>query len=117
MLSDWLWNSGGPHYITRFERRFVVPKVKFAGYSVRVPGNPLLRIAVGILLIIGGLLWFLPVVGFWMLPLGIAVLSVDFPPIRRFRRRETVRIGYWLQRRWPRLARKIGYGDIRNGKR
>ncbi len=41
------------------------------------------RIAAGVLLVAGGLLGFLPVLGFWMIPLGLAVLSYDFPPARR----------------------------------
>ena len=42
-----------------------------------------------------GLLGFLPVLGFWMLPLGLLVLSVDFPIVRRWRRQLTV----WWHRR------------------
>jgi hypothetical protein len=38
-------------------------------------------------LIIGGSLWFLPVLGWWMLPVGIAILSTDYPRIRRMRRK------------------------------
>ncbi len=41
------------------------------------------RITVGILLVIGGLLGALPVLGFWMLPLGLILLSVDFYWARR----------------------------------
>ena len=37
----------------------------------------------GILLIVGGLLGFLPVLGFWMLPLGLALLSLDVAMLRR----------------------------------
>jgi hypothetical protein len=51
-----------------------------------------------------------------MIPLGLIVLSVDFPPIRRLRRRATVRFGYWLEKRWPQLARKAGFGHPRSGK-
>ena len=87
-----------------------MPKVNFAGYKVNVPGHPLLRVGFGVLLIIGGLLGFLPILGFWMIPLGLVVLSVDLPPVRRFRRNATVKIGYWLHKRWPNLARIIGYG-------
>ena len=73
------------HYIRACcEERIIVPKVNFAGYKVNVPGHPLLRVGFGVLLVIGGLLGFLPVVGFWMVPLGLLVLSVDFPPVRRF---------------------------------
>jgi hypothetical protein len=106
-----------PHYIRACcEGRIIVPKVNFAGYKVYVPGNPLLRVALGLLLIIGGFLGFLPIVGFWMIPLGLLVLSVDFPPVRRFRRNATVKIGYWLHKRWPGLAKTIGFGAPRNGK-
>ena len=37
----------------------------------------------GVLLIVGGLLGFLPILGFWMLPLGIALLSLDIALLRR----------------------------------
>jgi hypothetical protein len=38
---------------------------------------------------------FLPVLGFWMIPLGLLVLSVDLPIVRRWRRQLTV----WWHRR------------------
>ncbi|QFT96645.1 hypothetical protein FIU85_04975 [Roseovarius sp. THAF8] len=47
----------------------------------RVP--PGLRLVLGILLIIGGIFGFLPVLGFWMIPLGIAVASLDVVPVWR----------------------------------
>lgn len=51
----------------------------------RVP--PGLRLVAGLLLIVGGILGFLPVLGFWMIPLGIAVAALDVAPLmRRFRR-------------------------------
>ena len=31
----------------------------------------------------GGMLGFLPVLGVWMLPLGLALLAYDVPPMRR----------------------------------
>jgi hypothetical protein len=93
-----------------------MPKANFAGYKITLPGHPLLRIGLGILMIIGGLLGFLPILGFWMIPAGIIILSVDFPPVRRFRRNMTVKIGYWLHRRWPGLAKRLGYGKPRGEK-
>ena len=62
-------------------------------------------------MVLGGLVGFLPVVGFWMVPVGLAILAVDFPPVRRFQRRMTVRFGNWLHRRWPNAARRMGYGS------
>ncbi len=62
--------------------------------------NPWIRRAAGVLLIAGGLLGFLPVLGFWMLPLGVIVLSDDIPWLRRRRRRLEV---WWHRRRASRL--------------
>lgn len=51
---------------------------------------PGLRALAGLMLIAGGLLGFLPVLGFWMIPLGIGVVWLDIRALRR-RRRETRR--------------------------
>jgi len=64
-----------------------------------MPATRIGRIVVGILFIVGGVLGFLPVLGFWMIPLGLLILSVDFPIVRRFRRRHEVKLGRWWQRR------------------
>jgi len=64
-----------------------------------MPATRIGRIVVGILCIIGGFLGFLPVVGFWMIPVGFLILSVDFPSVRRWRRNQEVKIGRWWQRR------------------
>src|SRR4029453_7705324 len=42
-----------------------------------------LRSVVGLLLMAGGVLGFLPVLGFWMLPMGAAFVALDIPPLRR----------------------------------
>ena len=65
-------------------------------HRFRLPEAQWLRIAIGIVLIVGGMLGFLPVVGFWMLPLGLLVLSVDIPWVRRRRRALAV---WWGRRR------------------
>ena len=41
------------------------------------------RIPLGILLILGGIFGALPILGFWMLPLGLILLSADFPWAKR----------------------------------
>lgn len=63
------------------------------------PAARWVRLPVGLLLVAGGLLWFLPVVGLWMLPLGLILLSEDVPAVRRL----TSRALAWLERRWPQL--------------
>lgn len=41
------------------------------------------RIPVGILLIVAGVFGFLPVLGFWMIPIGIVLIGRDIPLVRR----------------------------------
>lgn len=72
-----------------------------------MPRSRMARSITGLLLLIGGILGFLPVLGFWMIPLGLIVLSVDFPMVRRFRRRLAVR--------WGRAAGKAGGYRGNNG--
>ncbi|MCK9992712.1 MAG: hypothetical protein Dbin4_01232 [Alphaproteobacteria bacterium] len=75
--------------------------LRIGNRSFRMPQSRTLRIAVGVVLIIGGILGFLPIVGFWMVPLGVLVLSNEFHVIRRLRRRVTV---YWGRRKQRREA-------------
>jgi hypothetical protein len=56
-----------------------------------------LRIPAGLLLIAGGILSFLPILGVWMLPLGLALLAEDVPVLRSCR----TRILDWVERRHP----------------
>ncbi|MEP4190185.1 MAG: PGPGW domain-containing protein [Sneathiella sp.] len=64
--------------------------------KIKVPQSRFRRLLLGWGLVLGGILGFLPVVGFWMLPLGIIVLSVDLPFARRLRRRTEV---WWGRRK------------------
>ncbi|WP_370642309.1 hypothetical protein [Afifella sp. H1R] len=73
------------------------------GRQMPLPHSPLLRVGIGILLVLGGLFAFLPVLGLWMLPLGLIVLSIDIPAVRRWRRRFTV----WIYTRYPGVARRF----------
>ncbi len=68
----------------------------------------LVRVPLALILIPAGLLGFLPVLGFWMLPVGLLLLAVDVPLMRpaisgtliRSRRRvELWRRRFWLRRR------------------
>ncbi|MDF1801869.1 hypothetical protein [Thalassovita sp.] len=44
---------------------------------------PGLRLVLGLLLMLGGVFGFLPVLGFWMVPLGLAVAALDVVPFWR----------------------------------
>jgi hypothetical protein len=39
---------------------------------------------VGLVLVVLGFLGFLPILGFWMIPLGLALISTDIPPFGRW---------------------------------
>ena len=45
---------------------------------------PGVRTLIGVLLMVGGVFGFLPILGFWMFPLGLAFVALDFPPARRW---------------------------------
>jgi membrane protein implicated in regulation of membrane protease activity len=84
-------------------------KLRFGKRSITLPGNPAVRMVLGILLIVCGLVGFLPILGFWMVPLGLLILSVDIAAVRRFRRRMEVKWGRWRQRR--RAAKALERGE------
>ncbi|GGE45256.1 hypothetical protein GCM10007276_23020 [Agaricicola taiwanensis] len=66
--------------------------IRFGKRRIAVPGNRIVRTLLGIALVCGGLVGFLPVLGFWMVPLGLIILSVDMPVVRRWRRRAEVAV-------------------------
>ena len=84
-------------------------KLRFGKHAITLPRSRFGRVALGGGLVLGGLLWFLPVLGLWMLPLGIMVLSIDFHLLRRARRRFETRWGRWRRKRSP--QEKKGPGD------
>ncbi len=65
----------------------------------RLPNSRSVRVALGTALVIMGIFGWLPIIGFWMIPLGLLVLSVDFHYVRRFRRRLEVWLGGRRRRR------------------
>ena len=76
--------------------------MKFRGRTVRLPRSRPLRMGLGFAFVAMGLVGFLPVVGFWMVPVGLVILSVDSPLARRLRRRTEV----WVLRHYNRWGRK-----------
>lgn len=77
-------DAKGPNRINRLfdriQRRFPAT----AGFLdwLRRPGSRFLRIPLAILLVLGGVLSFLPVLGIWMLPLGLLLLALDIAFLR-----------------------------------
>jgi hypothetical protein len=82
--------------LKRFEDRLPAPAAKVVGW-VRSPSSRMVRLPVGIALTAGGVVGFLPVVGFWMLPVGLALIAKDIPPLRP----PLVRLFDWVERKLP----------------
>ena len=67
---------------------------------VRRPQARWVRIPAAAVLIVGGLAGFLPILGFWMLPLGVVLLAEDIPTLRRPTLQALGAIqGWWDKRR------------------
>ena len=78
-------------------------------HKFRQPGWKWVRIPAGVLLVIGGLLAFLPVLGLWMLPVGLALLAIDVPSLRK----PMARFIRWSLEKWHTLGRRFSRGDMR----
>jgi hypothetical protein len=62
-------------------------RIRSTIHFLRQPSSRWLRVPAGLSLTVGGVLWFLPIAGLWMLPVGLALLADDVPPLRSLRRR------------------------------
>lgn len=87
--------------LDRFERRLprsIASPLRW----LRAPSSRWLRVPAGLLLILGGVFSFLPILGLWMLPLGLLLLAQDLP----FLRRPTRSMLVFAERRWLRWKRQ-----------
>lgn len=64
---------------------------------LREPERKWVRIPAGVLFMLGGVLSILPVLGLWMLPVGVMLLSQDIPFFRRIQGR----VLRWIERKHP----------------
>jgi hypothetical protein len=78
--------------------RITPMSVHVAGRTIQLPQSRGKRMMVGGGFVVGGLLGFLPVLGFWMLPVGLVILSNDVGYLRRRRRRVVL---WWYRRKRP----------------
>jgi hypothetical protein len=85
--------AGGDLRLDKLVRR-LPPRM---GDTVTYPSSRWVRIPSGALLIVGGVLSFLPVLGIWMLPLGLALLAEDVPALRSSR----AKVLDWVERKKP----------------
>ncbi len=71
----------------RFQRQFhalerLIPALRGPMSHLRRDSWFPIRFPLAVILTAGGLLWFLPVLGLWMLPAGLLLLAVDLPLLR-----------------------------------
>jgi hypothetical protein len=78
-----------------FEKRLPPRPARFVGW-LRKPSSRLVRIPLAALLIAGGTFSFLPVLGLWMLPLGLVLFAQDIPVLQK----PTARMLGWIERKW-----------------
>jgi hypothetical protein len=78
-----------------FQKKLPPGPSKFVGW-VRKPSSIYARVPLAILLIAGGIFSFLPVLGLWMLPLGLLLFAQDVPPLQK-----PMAHGLgWIERKW-----------------
>ena len=88
-----------PDYVTRAIR------------WLRDPAARWVRIPLGVVLIVASGLWFLPVLGIEMLPLGLLLIAQDVP----FLKKPVGRAMLWLEDRWCDLKAGWNGGRSREG--
>ena len=83
--------------LDRLEQR-LPPRMARLLRWVRRPGAAWVRWPLALTLIVGGIFSFLPVLGLWMLPLGVVLIAQDVP----FLRRPVAPLLAWINDRWGR---------------
>ncbi|SEM37959.1 hypothetical protein SAMN04515666_110205 [Bosea lupini] len=78
------------------------PRLARAMRWLRHPDSRLIRLPAGLALMIGGVFSFLPILGAWMLPLGLMLLAADIPPLQR----PMARFAHWCLGLLERVRRR-----------
>jgi hypothetical protein len=78
-----------------FETKLPPKAARFVSW-LRRPSSRLIRIPLAILLVVGGVFSFLPILGLWMLPLGLLLIAQDLP----FLQKPLAQMLGWIERKW-----------------
>ena len=78
-----------------FEARLPPRPAKFVAW-LRKPSSKWVRIPLAIFLILGGIFSILPVLGLWMLPVGLLLFAQDVPWLQP----PLARMLGWIERKW-----------------
>jgi hypothetical protein len=90
-------------HLAWFESKLPPRPAEFVGW-LRKPTSKYVRLPLGVVLIGGGVLSFLPVLGLWMLPLGLVLIAQDVPVLEK----PTARSLNWIERKWIERQRARG---------
>ena len=88
-------------YFAMIDRRVPIRVSQFIRW-LREPSSFAVRLVVALLLILGGFFSFLPVLGLWMLPLGLLFIAQDMPILQK----PLVSALAWVEAKWERLKVK-----------
>jgi hypothetical protein len=69
-------------YFEMIDRRVPVSVSRFIRW-LRMPSSFAVRLVIATLLILGGIFSFLPILGIWMLPLGLLLIAQDVPLLQK----------------------------------
>jgi hypothetical protein len=83
--------------LDRLERKLTPRMARFVHW-VRQPPARWVRWPLALVLIVGGIFSILPVLGLWMLPLGLVLIAQDIPVLRS----PMARLMAWINDRWLR---------------
>jgi hypothetical protein len=84
-----------------FETKLPAGPARFVGW-LRKPSSKLVRIPLALLLMLGGVFSILPILGLWMLPLGMLLIAQDVPLMEK----PVAQMLGWLERKWMERERK-----------
>jgi len=90
------WKRDLDEHLERFERRlpnWIAGTIRW----LRLPSSFWVRFPIGMALVPAGAVGFLPILGFWMVPLGLILIAHDVPLMQP----PLVRLLDWVERKWP----------------
>lgn len=82
-------------YFEMIDRRVPISVARFIRW-LRKPSSFLVRSIVALLLILGGIFSFLPILGIWMLPVGLLFIAQDVP----FLQKPLLSALAWAEAKW-----------------
>jgi hypothetical protein len=86
-----------------FEEKLPPRPARFVAW-LRKPSSMWVRIPLALLLILGGIFSILPVLGLWMLPVGLLLFAQDVPWLQP----PLARMLGWIERKWLERQRAKG---------